>query len=249
MGLVDCSGVHPVRVGPRGSSARPESIGPMPQKSDKVCVMRRRFALTLLGIALSGVGCTVGEGDGAVTSERLVVRDCWDGPFDLGPTFFAANAFSEDQLSIRVQRGDNNQEVSDGLIVSIRDLQTLRSDSMGTPVPVGVPPGVHSPGAQWPVDAEPTFVSLSLYLHDTCYLQNGALYSIDGSITFSKLFSGNPNETVGDQRLTDAKFDDVRFADPRDARSDGSFDDSAVSHVSGWFRFYFQRGQPAQPFP
>jgi hypothetical protein len=198
---------------------------------------------------LQGFGCTVGEGDGEVTSERLIVRDCWDGHFDLGPTFYAANAFNSDQLSIRVQRGDNNLEVSDGLAVSIRDLQKIREESLGKPVDVGVPPGVHSPGKAWTVDPDPATVSLSLYLHDTCYLQNGALYSIKGSITFVHLFSGDPNETVGDQRLTQAKFEDVEFADPRDANTDGTYNPETVSRVSGWFRFYFQRGQPAQPFP
>lgn len=200
-------------------------------------------------LALLAAGCSVGEGNGSVTSKRLIVRDCWDGQFDLRPTFYAAIAFNEDQVSFRVQRGDNNQEVSDGLTVSVRELQKIRSESLGQPVPVGVPPGVHPPGTAWSTDPNPPTVSLSLYLHDTCYLQNGALYSIRGSITFKKLFSGDPNETVGEDRLTDATFTDVEFADPRDANIDGSFDDDVVSRVSGSFRFYFQRGQPAQPFP
>jgi hypothetical protein len=211
--------------------------------------MRNTAAIWLLGCAALSLGCTVGEGDGAVTSDRLIVRDCWDGPFDLGPTFFAANAFSTDQVSMRVQRGDNNQEVSDGLSVSIRDLQAIRKNSLGQAVPVGVPPGVILAGGGTLVKNMDAVVSLSLYLHDTCYLQNGALYSIDGTITFDHLLSGNPNETVGERRLTQAKFENVRFADPRDSNADGTFDDSVVSRVSGWFRFYFQRGQPAQAFP
>ena len=211
--------------------------------------MRKTAAFLLLACAATTLGCTVGEGDGAVTSDRLIVRHCWDGHFDLGPTFFAANAFSTDQVSIRVQRGDNNQEVSDGLSVSIRDLQSIRQNSLGQAVPVGVPPGVILAGGGTLIKNMDAVVSLSLYLHDTCYLQNGALYSIDGTITFAHLFSGDPNETVGEQRLTEAKFDDVLFADPRDAKADGSFDEGVVSHVNGWFRFYFQRGQPAQPCP
>jgi len=205
-------------------------------------------AFCLVGAVTCG-GCTVGEGDGAVTSTRLYVHDCWDGPFDLGPTFFAANAFSTQQVSMRVQRGDNNQEVSDGLTVSIRDLQSIRSKSLGQPVPVGIPPGVDLSGGATFAGNTDAVVSLSLYLHDTCYLQNGALYSIGGEITFTHLFSGNPNETVGDKRLTEAQFENVEFADPRDVASDGTFETGKVSLVSGWFRFYFQRGQPAQPFP
>lgn len=211
--------------------------------------MRARCCLIHLPMTLLAMGCTVGEGSGTVASERLIVRDCWDGAFDLRPTFFAANAFSEEQLSIRIQRGADNMEVSDGLVVSIRELQTIRSESLGQPVAVGVPPGVHPPGAAWSTDPNPAVVSLSLYLHDTCYLQNGALYSVAGSITFNHLFSGDADERVGEKRLTEAEFEDISFADPRDAQVDGSFDEAVVSHVRGRFRFYFQRGQPAQPFP
>lgn len=195
-----------------------------------------------------GAGCTVGEGKGEVTSEHLIVKDCWEGAFDLKPTFFGANAFNQEQLSIRVQRGDNNQEVSDGLEVSIRDLQTLRESSLGQAVQVGLPPGVRPPGAVWPANPNPATVSLALYLHDTCHAQNGALYAVRGTITFDHLFSGDPNETNGDERLTEATFD-AYFGDPRDASVYGVFDDAKLSQVTGWFRFYFQRGQPAQPFP
>lgn len=207
----------------------------------------QRLAIVLGGLFLAG-GCTVGEGKGEVTSERLVVKNCWAGAFDLDPDFFAANAFSRDQLAIRVQRGENSQEVSDGLEVSIRDLQGIRNGSLVDAVEVGLPPGVSPPGSDWPVLANPPTVSLALYLHDTCHAQNGALYAVRGTITFKKLFSGDPNETNGDDRLTEASFD-AFFADPRDAAVDGTFDDAALSQVVGWFKFYFQRGQPAQAFP
>jgi len=211
--------------------------------------MRYSKVLGILAVSLfCAAGCTVGEGQGEVKSDHLMVNNCWAGTFDLGPTFFAANAFSTDQLSIRVQRGDNTQEVSDGLEVSIRDLQKVRSSSLGKAIDVGLPPGVSPPGARWPGDANPPQVSLALYLHDTCHAQNGAIYAVRGTITFKKLFSGNSNETSGDARLTDATFS-AYFGDPRDAAVDGTFDDAKLSEVHGWFRFYFQRGQPAQPFP
>jgi hypothetical protein len=210
--------------------------------------MRFFVVLSTLLCLVVDVGCTVGKGDGEVTSERLLVKDCWEGPFDLGPTFFGANAYNRDQLVIHVQRGDNGQEVSDGLEVSIRDLQGIRKDSLGQPVDVALPPGVRPTGSDWPVDADPAKVSLALYLHDTCHAQNGALYAVSGKVTFKHLFNGDPNESSGDARLTEASFE-ADFADPRDAAVDGTFDDSSISVVTGWFRFYFQRGQPAQPFP
>jgi hypothetical protein len=153
-------------------------------------------------------------------------------------------------MSIRVQRGDDNQEVSDGLSVLVNDVQTIRREKLGddNPIEVGLPVGVTPPGMPVRVGTNP-LVSLTLYLQDTCYRQNGTIYSVGGTITFTKLFSGDPNESDSDDRLTEAKFD-ATFADPRDMNAEYDFDDPSVkSHVTGWFKFYFQRGQPAQPFP
>jgi hypothetical protein len=97
--------------------------------------------------------------------------------------------------------------------------------------------------------ADPPKVHLSLYLHDSCHEQIGALYSMSGTITFKSLFSGDPNEDNAEDRLTDAKFSGITFADPRQMSSTGEVAPEKTSLVDGWFRFYFERGQPAQPFP
>jgi hypothetical protein len=197
-----------------------------------------RSALVLVFGALSALGCTVGEGQGKVLTpdgDHLYVSGCWNGPFDLRPDFFAANPYRNDALMIRIQRGDNNEEASDGLLVVVSDLNAVKG-MLGQPIPVGLPNGVAPPG-QPLTGKPPTLVSLSLYLHQTCHEQNSATYSVGGSITFDHIFSGNPN---------DASFD-VTFADPRDLV--GATDAAAVSgHVVGDFSFFFQRGQPAQPF-
>jgi hypothetical protein len=204
--------------------------------------------LALAGLLLlGGVGCTVGEGSGAVYTEEgehLYLKGCWNGPFDLGPDFFAANPYREESLMIRVQRGDNNEEASDGLLVIVNDLPAVKN-LIGQPIPVGLPNGVAPPGQ--PLTGRPQpLVSLSIYLHQTCHEQNSATYSVDGSITFAHIFSGNPNEKDSDARLTEAEFD-VTFADPRDLVD--ATDTAAVSgKVKGNFKFFFQRGQPAQPF-
>jgi len=197
-----------------------------------------RVLAWVLGLCV--MGCSTGEGEGWVRSEKLFVKDCWDGPFDLQPTFFAANPH-ENNLSIRVQRGDNLEEVSDGLGVLVNDVAGVRESSLGQALRVGLPVGVVPPGGS-PQSAEPPDVSLSLYLHATCHAQNGALYALSGSITFSSLFSGDPNESSADDRLTEAAFEAV-FTDPRDPEV------AHQSTVRGEFSFYFQRGQPAQPFP
>jgi len=192
-----------------------------------------------------GTGCTVGEGSGEVRAERLYLKGCWNGSFNLQPDFFAANPYRGDSLQIRVQRGDNNQEASDGLTVLVNDLVAVKSQ-LGKPIPVGLPEGVAPPGQ--PLSGEPgPLVSLSLYLHQTCHEQNSATYSVSGNITFNSIFSGDPNEEDSDARLTDATFN-VQFADPRELVD--ATDAAAVtsSDVIGKFNFFFQRGQPAQPF-
>ena len=208
--------------------------------------MTRLMAWGALGAALAlATGCTVGDGSGDVKSDRLYLQGCWNGPFDLKPDFFAANPYRGEQLFIRVQRGDNNEEQSDGLTVVVNDLKAVHG-MLGTPIKVGLPPGVVPPGQPVKGGPEP-LVSLSLYLHQTCHEQNSATYSVAGEITFNSLFSGNLNEEDSDARLTDAIFD-VQFADPRELVDATDPARVTSADVVGNFRFFFQRGQPAQPF-
>jgi predicted small secreted protein len=65
-------------------------------------VNRACFWLFLLAIVTTG--CATGEGAGRVVSDRLYVKNCWNGTFDLRPTFFASDPFANTQL-IRIQRG------------------------------------------------------------------------------------------------------------------------------------------------
>ncbi|MGA3120075.1 MAG: hypothetical protein ABSF69_04820 [Polyangiaceae bacterium] len=69
------------------------------------------------------------------------------------------------------------------------------------------------------------------------------------TIVFSSLFDGNPAETDAQQRLSDAQFD-LYFADPREVCPGGIGPPPRCrGHLTGYFRFYFENGQPAQPFP
>ncbi len=206
----------------------------------------KRVTCLLLGAVLLA-GCSTGEGEGWVRSNKLYVKDCWNGKFDLQPTFFGDNPYRNTQ-QIRIQRGDNLEEVSDGVTALVNDVKGIRGSQLGTGVKVGMPPGVSPPGVPIKYNPNPPKVSLALYLHDTCHAQNGTLYSVGGTITFSSLFSGDPNESNADDRLTEAHFD-AQFVDPRDQLADGSYDPAKESSVQGYFRFFFQRGQPAQPFP
>jgi hypothetical protein len=206
--------------------------------------MRRLLASALL--SFFAFGCGVGEGEGEVQSERLYIENCWNGHFDLGPDFFAANPEQKETLLIRVQRGDNIEEMSDGLSVLVTDLQTLRGQ-LEQPIKVGLPPGVKPPGIPVVFDPDPPKVSLHLYLHRACQAQNATVHALSGQIVFHSLFSGDPNESNGDARLTDAEFTGT-FGDPRLADPLLEPDPMVMSTVTGHFRFYFHRGQPAQPF-
>jgi hypothetical protein len=205
--------------------------------------MKSRTML-VVALALTSLACTTGEGEGRVYSKQLFVENCWDGEFDLQPSFFGGNPFREQALVIRVQRGDNLKEVSDGLNVLISDLQAVRNGQLGQAIKVGPPPGIVET-----FEADPSPVTLILYLHDSCHEQNGTLYSVEGTITFSSLFSGDPNEDDADDRLTEAEFS-VEFVNPGDygalVLKEGEV---RTSMVEGEFSFFFQRGQPAQPFP
>jgi hypothetical protein len=216
----------------------------------------------LVGFAAAAIGCSLGEGEGEVVSDHLFAHDCWgveENPDDrpgyrLRPDFFAAIPY-RDTLQIRVQRGNDLEEVSDGLMVLIDDVKKV-GGRLGRAERVSLPAGVRPPGA--PLEPpttelldDPALIHMTLYLQSSCHNQNINLYAINGTITFQYLFSGDPNESVGANKFTDATFDvevgdlsDVRTGDPISA-----IPEDKRTHLSGYFRFYFQRGQPAQPFP
>jgi hypothetical protein len=205
----------------------------------------------LVGLVAFGAatGCRfVGQGEGEVHSDRLEVPTCWHAAYDLDPDFFAAVPYRE-TLQIRIQRGSDLQEVSDGVAVLVNDVPTIRAESLGQPLQVGLAPKLLNeiaPGV--PLSAPPP-VNLALYLQFSCHNQNVVLYAVEGTIVFTDLFSGDPNESVGSEKFTDATFA-VKVADPRDAIP-GTLEipEAKKSPLTGFFRFHFQRGQPGQPFP
>jgi len=206
---------------------------------------RAAVIIALAMITLSS--CSVGEGEGTIRSDWLVAADCFEGPFDLQPSFFGASPF-RNTLDIRIQHGAEVQELSDGLKILVRDVEKVRSN-LGVPLRVGLPPAVTPPGVPMTPDPDPPLVNATLYLHRTCNEQNTALYGIGGQITFTSIFNGNPIEKSSAERLTEA-FLEIEVADPRDQPPGGGpIPAEKVSIVRGHFRFFFERGQPAQLFP
>ena len=68
-------------------------------------------------------------------------------------------------------------------------------------------------------------------------------------IDFQSLFDGNPDEENAQKRLTQATFE-FFLADPREICPGGLGPPPRCrGDLKGNFKFYFERGQPAQPFP
>jgi len=250
-------------------------------------------AIPALALALPLLaGCSLGQGTGEVKSDALFARDCWGrsvddthakgAAYDMQPDFFAAVPY-RNTLQIRVQRGTDFAEVSDGLDVLVDDIDKIRAGiakaagggdagagggdagagggDAGASTPgaatfrVSVPAGVVPPGSPTvpPPDiaADPPVVHVALYLQRSCHNQNAVLYGVDGTMTFTHLFDGDPNETSAAEKLTDASFD-IEVGDLRDVPFGeyvGNVPAGLRSRIYGQFRFYFERGQPGQPFP
>jgi hypothetical protein len=217
-----------------------------------VRLQRSYFAVWSL-IAITAAACvSVGEGTGEVKTPeglKLFARDCWNDEYDLRPDFFAADPF-RNEMHIRVQRGSDLLEVSDGLSILVDDVATIRENkgmAFNVTLPKGVaPPGVPE-GTLCAAAGCDSPVHIALYLLESCHTQNTVLYATAGTITFEELFDGDPNEKDAEKKLTKATFDIV-VGDPRD------FDPTTgvvanTSQITGSFEFFFQRGQPAQPFP
>jgi hypothetical protein len=204
---------------------------------------------------LALLGCSVGQGEGFVRSDNLFVDNCWEGTLDLKPNFFAANPFA-DTLTIRVQRGEQEIQVSDGFVMLVNDVTEIRASHLGTSLPLGLPLAVTPLGYPLPEVPVPPAASMSLYFNNSCRGQNAELMAVGGTVRFERLFSGDANEENAEDRLTEGSFEalmaDPRDAIPRPAGAEGppfTYPDDRTSLVTAEFSFVFHRGTPAQPFP
>lgn len=143
-----------------------------------------RFVSLAAFVAIGGASaasCSLGTGSGSVTG-TLDVPDCWSGPFDLQPSFFAAVPY-ENTLELRIQNGPDFEAFSDGVEILIDDLSTIRGGPgpslYGDALTVSLPVGVEPPGIPIAANADPSTVHLTLYLDRTCQTQDVALYALE----------------------------------------------------------------------
>lgn len=200
------------------------------------------------------LACSVGQGDGYVHSDQLFANECYRGVFNLNPDFFAANPYG-DTLTIRVQRGEQDIQVSDGITLLVNDVPNARKH-LHEPLQLGLPKGVSPVGFPLPQVPTPPGASLSLYLNASCRSQNTVLTAYEGNVTFTQLFSGDLNEENSVDRLTEgsltASVVDTRDAvarDPSDGGKAYEFPADRITTIDAYFKFVFHRGTPAQPFP
>jgi hypothetical protein len=205
-------------------------------------------------LAGAALGCSVGQGTGFVHSDLLFANDCYTGEFNLNPDFFGANPYG-DTLTIRVQRGEEEVSVSDGLTLLVNDVPDARMH-LYEQLPVGLPKGVSPIGFPLPEIPSPPAASMSLYLNNSCRGENSVLTAYQGYVLFEQLFSGDPNEENSEDRVTRGSLD-VMVIDPRDAVPASAvgggpsykFPEERASRITAGFSFVFHRGTPAQPFP
>jgi hypothetical protein len=260
--------------------------------------------------------CSLGAGSGSATGD-LDIPDCWVGKFNLQPDFFAGDPYMTSSYLIRIQRGSDYEEFSDGITFLVDDVNPIRDTTSGElnqKLEVSLSPAVTPPGVPIIADPNPAVVHATLYMNQTCRIQNVALYALDAVtldadggcsgavaeggattspacgggnglldggmsvsdagvsdatvdatvdgggasnaggigqswILFRSLADANPDEGNAEDRLTDADFE-LFLADPREICPGGLGPPPPCrGHVSGTFKFYFDRGRPAQAFP
>lgn len=179
------------------------------------------------------LGCSVGQGSGAIGGPVLA-PDCEveQPDYQLHPSFFTGEVTGE-QLNLRIQRGSTIEGYADGMIIHVRDVNEVRRQRIGLPIPVDA--------------TADSLVQVVLYLNETC--KTGfpdefnilplTMEAVSGTITFDSIYA--PDLDAGatgiEAELADLRFEDAERPDERNAT------------MNGWFSFFYQRGSPAQRFP
>ena len=176
-----------------------------------------------------GPGCSVGDGSGAV-SGVLDVPNCWSGQYSLQPDFFAADTYSDQTVTIRIQNGGDYASFSDGLSILVDNVHEIRGDApfspplLGHPLTVALPSGVIVPGAPIIPDPHTSLVHVTVYLQKSCPTQNVALYALESvsvdangdctpAATGPFILACNAPGAQGFEALADASADAYPFPD------------------------------------
>lgn len=167
----------------------------------------------------------MGEGEGEIDGQ-IALKDCnKQGTYHLDPNFFSAEP-REERLDILLQHGSDLQIRSDGMFIYIDDASALQNDMLEQPLTVD--------DGLW---------EAVLFLNETCPVERRktpvSLYATSGTITFNAIYA--PEEDK-DAVSIDAVLDALHF-------ENSETPDDNYADLSGYFRFIYNRGKPAQRFP
>lgn len=190
----------------------------------------RRSTLLFAAASLLVAACNAGSGTGQV-SGTVSAPSCGidpADPFELRPTFFAAEAFREN-LNIRLQGDGDAIDYANVLYVTVLDASEVSRSMLGAPLEIG--------------DMLESPVRMSLALNETCDFHDRtttpvSFQAVSGTIVFTSIYAPE----VSDEKLIEATFDAVHFIDPADPAT-------RYADLTGSFRFLWSRGRPAQEFP
>ena len=139
------------------------------------------FVVGAIAIATTN-GCTVGSGTGSVSGD-LFVPDCWAGSYDLKPDFFGATPNpNDDTLFIRIQRGSDYINFSDGvsiLVTHVTEVASAIKSSGPQTLSISLPPSVVPPGVPITPTANPATAQFALYMQGSCRPETPGLYAMD----------------------------------------------------------------------
>src|SRR5262249_2285874 len=152
---------------------------------------------------------------------------------------------ANDQLLIRIQHGGDLQEYQDSLQIAIDDTKKV-TPGQAIPLELERPPGSLP-------SVPPPLARLTLSLRGSCgsgHVGNHdnppvLLHAVRGTITFSSILRGDPSSSDTNSKRIEGSFD----ADLEDPRHPPGSQAAQSGHLTGTFKFFYQRGGPAQPFP
>ncbi len=220
----------------------------------------RVAALTALGLALAGQGCTVGAGWGLIEG-CINLPTCGLDPggdpfeactpdardFRFRPDFFAAEILGDGSLSIRAQKGGYTVGESDGILITVPDHSWVAERLVQDPANVLDSEKLDVlPISDLGTVELPRRFKVSTYWNSSCPSTQVAFTEGTGKIWFYSMYQSRDLGDPVNQPRIHLGFDLV-FVDPWPYEEPRP--DSARLAVTGELRFNYTRGSPAQPFP
>jgi hypothetical protein len=220
-------------------------------------------------LACAVSGCSVGAGTGEVTGTAELAGCFPEGAYVLAPNAFFAQA-TEQLLTMRIQRGSEIENESDGLAVSVRDSAEIAESWLGRDIPLRVVPRVTSwydagstddagtgpsdagasdasasdadAAVEAPSAGDAPIVDVTAYFNETCPPGRTKSPMVLQAVSGTIRFDAiyAPEKSREKVRIL-GTITGARFA--RNA------DDSSYAELDGTFDFLYVRGRPAQRFP